>query len=153
MKSLIAKGPVVLFFYRGNWCHMCRQQLKSYQDSLKMITDQGFTLVAVTPESIENVEQTIKLNKITFTVLYDCQEQVMSDYDVKFRVTKGFQERIKNSFKVDIAAHNGHEVANLPVPAAYIINKNGIITAKYFNPDFHKRPSVKWIIRNMGSAL
>lgn len=153
MKSLLEKGPVVLFFYRGNWCPMCRQQLKSYQDSLKVLTDQGFTLVAVTPESIENVEQTIKLHKITFPVLYDCQEQVMASYDVMFRVTKGFQDRIMNNFKVNIASHNGHDVANLPVPAAYIINKNGIITARYFNPDFHQRPSVKWMISKMGTAL
>jgi peroxiredoxin len=153
LKTYLEKGPVVLFFYRGNWCPMCRQQLKTYQDSLRLITDQGFSLVAITPESIEKVEQTIKLNGITYPVIYDCQEKIMHDYDVMFRVTKSFRDRIMNSFKVNIAEHNGHEEANLPVPATYIINKNGIITAVYFNPDFHKRPPVKWILRNMSSAL
>jgi peroxiredoxin len=77
----------------------------------------------------------------------------MQDYDVMFNVTKDFQNLIMKAVKVDIAAHNGHTPAHLPVTATYIINPQGIITARHFNPDFHTRASVKWIIRNIGSAL
>jgi peroxiredoxin len=135
LKMLLEKGPVVLFFYRGIWCPVCSRYLNNYQDSLNIITDQGFNVVAITPESIEFVEQTVKMHKITFTVIYDCQEKIMNDYDVMFSVTKAYQDRILTSLSTDIAKNNGHEPAHLPVPATYIINKQGIITAVQFDPD------------------
>lgn len=152
-KKLLETGPMILFFYRGKWCPICNRYLKSYQDSLNIITDQGFNVVAITPESIENVEQTIKFNKLTFQVIYDCEEKIMRDYDVMFTVTKAYQDRILSSLSIDIAKNNGRETASLPVPATYIINRQGIIVAIQFDPDYKKRATVRWILQNMGSAL
>jgi peroxiredoxin len=152
-KKLLEKGPIVLFFYRGKWCPVCSKYLNSYQDSLNIITDQGFSVVAVTPESIENVEQTVKFHKLTFTVIYDCQEMIMKDFDVMFSVTDEYQQLILKKLSTDIAKNNGHNPAHLPVPATYIINRQGIITAVQFDPNYNNRASVKWMLRNLGSAL
>jgi peroxiredoxin len=153
LKKILEKGPVILFFYRGKWCPVCSRYLNNYQDSLKVLTDQGFNVLAITPESIENVEQTVKLHHITFTVIYDCQEKIMKDYDVMFTVTKAYQEKTKSGFSVDIAQNNGRDEARLPVPATYIINRDGIIVAVQFDPDYKNRASVKWMLKNLGLAL
>jgi peroxiredoxin len=153
LKKVLENGPVVLFFYRGKWCPVCNKYLQNYQDSLKVITDQGFNVVAITPESIENVEQTVKFHNLTFTVIYDCQEKIMKDYDVMFTVTKEYQNKILQKLSTDIAKNNGRDVAHLPVPATYIINKLGIIVAVQFDPDYHNRATVKWMLRNLGLAL
>jgi peroxiredoxin len=153
LKKLLEKGPIIMFFYRGKWCQVCSRYLKNYQDSLKILTDQGFNVVAITPESIENVEQTVKLHNLTFTVIYDCQEKIMKDYDVMFSVTKAYQDKILSGFSIDIAKNNGRDAARLPVPATYIINKEGIIVAVQFDPDFKNRASVKWMLKNMSQAL
>jgi peroxiredoxin len=152
-KKLLEKGPVVLFFYRGKWCSYCNRYLDYYQDSLNIITDQGFNVIAITPESIENVEQTVKFHKLTFTVVYDCQEKIMKDFDVMFNVTKAYQEKILSGLSTDIAKNNGRDAARLPVPATFIINRQGIITAVQFDPDYKNRASVKWMLQNLGSAL
>jgi peroxiredoxin len=152
-KKLLEKGPLVLFFYRGKWCPVCSKYLDNYQDSLKIITDQGFNVVAITPESIENVEQTVKFHNLTFTVIYDCQEKIMKDYDVMFSVSKDYQNIILSRLSTDIAKNNGHDPAHLPVPATYIINRQGIITAVQFDPDYNNRATVKWMLKNLGSAL
>jgi peroxiredoxin len=153
LNKLLEKGPIVLFFYRGKWCPVCSRYLNNYQDSLNIVTDQGFNVVAITPESIENVEQTIKLHKITFTVIYDCQEKIMSDFDVMFSVTKAYQDKIRSSFGIDIAENNLHSPAHLPVPATFIINRQGIIAAVQFDPDYQNRASIKWMLKNLGGAL
>ena len=153
LKKLLDKGPIILFFYRGKWSTECSRYLNNYQDSLKVLTDQGFNVVAITPESIENVEQTVKLHNLTFTVIYDCQEKIMKDYDVIFNVTKAYQEKIHSDFSINIAENNGRDAARLPVPATYIINKDGIIVAVQFDPDYKNRASVKWILKNLGLAL
>jgi peroxiredoxin len=153
LKKILENGPAILFFYRGKWCPVCSRYLNDYQDSLKVLTDQGFNILAITPESIENVEQTVKLHNLTFTVIYDCQEKIMKDYDVMFNVTKAYQEKIKSSFSIDIAENNGRDAARLPVPATYIINRDGIIVAVQFDPDYKNRATVKWMLKNLGRAL
>lgn len=153
LKKILEQGPVILFFYRGNWCPICNRFLKNYQDSLKILTDQGFSVVAITPESIENVENTVKFHNLTYTVVYDCQEKIMKDYDLMFNVTKAYQEKVLADHSADIAKNNGREAAHLPVPATYIINKEGIIVAVQFDPDYSKRASVRWILNNLGRAL
>ena len=153
LKKLLEQGPMILFFYRGKWCPVCSRYLNNYQDSLKVLTDQGFNVVAITPESIENVEQTVKLHNLTFTVIYDCQEKIMKDYEVMFNVTKAYQDKIQSSFSIDIANNNGRDSARLPVPATYIINKEGIIVAVQFDPDFKNRATIKWMLKNLGLAL
>jgi len=152
-KKLLENGPIILFFYRGKWCPVCSKYLNSFQDSLNIITDQGFNVVAITPESIENVEQTVKFHNLTFTVIYDCQEMIMKDFDVMFSVTKEYQQLILTTLETDIAKNNGHDPAHLPVPATYIINRQGIITAVQFDPNYNNRASVKWMLQNLGSGL
>ena len=153
MKNLLEKGPVVLFFYRGKWCPVCSKYLNNYQDSLNIIINQGVSFIAITPESIENVEQTVKAHNLTFTVIYDCQEKIMSDYDVMFTVTKGYQDKVLASLSIDIAKNNGRDAARLPVPATFIVNKDGIIVAVQFDPDYNNRASSKWILQNLGKAF
>jgi peroxiredoxin len=153
LKKILDRGPVILFFYRGKWCPECSRYLNNYQDSLKVLTDQGFNVVAITPESIENVEQTVKLHNLTFTVIYDCQEKIMKDYDVMFNVTKAYQAKILSGYSINIAENNGRDAAHLPVPATYIINKEGIIVAVQFDPDYTKRASVRWMLKNLSPAL
>jgi peroxiredoxin len=152
-KKILESGPIVLFFYRGKWCPVCSRYLNNYKDSLDILTGMGVNVVAVTPESIENVEQTVKLHNLTFTVVYDCQEQIMKDYDVMFSVTQTYQDSVKKYVSIDIAENNGREIAHLPVPATYIINRYGIIVAVHFDPDYNNRASVKWMIKNLASAL
>jgi peroxiredoxin len=77
----------------------------------------------------------------------------MKDYDVMYSVTKDYQDKIKSSSSIDIALNNGRDSARLPVPATYIINKDGIIVAVQFDPDYTNRATVKWMLKNMGLAL
>ena len=102
LKKILESGPMVLFFYRGKWCPVCSKYLNDYQDSLNILTGMGVNVVAITPESIENVEQTVKLHNLTFTVVYDCQEQIMKDYDVMFSVTGDYQDQLRSTCRLTL---------------------------------------------------
>jgi peroxiredoxin len=152
-KKLLENGPVVIFFYGGKWSSVSNKYLSNYQDSLSFITNQGISLVAITPESIENVEQTVINNKLTYTVLYDCEEKIMKDYGVIFNVTKDYQDKVLKETAIDIAVNNGRDSARLPVPATYIISRSGTIVAAQFNPDYNIRASVKWVLNNLNKVF
>ncbi|MEO5978613.1 MAG: peroxiredoxin-like family protein [Chryseolinea sp.] len=148
LKALLKKGPVVLMFYRGQWCPYCNKQLSGMQDSLEMVTSKGATVLAITPEKQENISKTIEKTKASFPILYDDGLKIMKSYQVAFQLNEASIEKFKG-YGIDLNAANGSNGASLPVPALYIINKNGKITYRHFDPDYTKRPSVKEIASHL----
>ena len=150
LKELRRKGPVVILFYRGNWCPYCNKELSRFQDSLQLIKDKGASLVAVTPETTEGIIKTAEKTKAQFPIIYDEDLKIMKGYDVAYKVDEKSVARYKN-FDIDLAVNNNQkpEEVYLPVPAVYIVDKEGTITFRYFEPDYKKRVSVKEILKNL----
>lgn len=148
LKDQLKKGSVVLVFYRGEWCPYCNKHLRRLQDSLSLITEKGAQLIAITPEKSESVSKTREKTGATFTIISDEKQKIMKAYDVSFALDEKTIKRYK-SFDIDIEGNNGDNGAFLPVPAIYIINKEGSITYRYFDADYKKRPSVKEILENL----
>ncbi len=148
LQQLIAKGSVVLVFYRGQWCPYCNKQLSHLQDSVSFIMAKGAALVAVTPEKPENINTTIQKTKAGYPILFDEGLKIMKSYNVAYAVDARTVEEYKQ-YGIDFNITNGDNGANLPVPAVYIINKNGIITYLHFDPDYTKRASVKEILEHL----
>jgi peroxiredoxin len=148
LKSSLTKGPVLLVFYRGQWCPYCNKELKALEDSLNLIVRKGATLVAVTPELQENVSKTIAKTGATYPILHDEGLKIMKSYDVAYEVDSTWTARYLK-FGVDVAKNNGSNGNNLPVPAIYIIDRKGIIVYRFFEPDFRIRPSVAEMISHL----
>ncbi len=149
LKELRKKGPVVLVFYRGNWCPYCNKELKRLQDSLQYITAKGAQVIAITPEAQEGINKTIEKTGAVFPILYDADMKIAKAYQVSFRVDDKTVERYKG-FGTDLLAINHQkEKAFLPVPAIYIVNKEGSITYRFFDADYRKRLAVKDILAQL----
>jgi peroxiredoxin len=145
LKAQLKTGAVVLVFYRGQWCPYCNKQLSALQDSLSMITDKGAKLIAVSPEKAENIAKTIEKTKATYSVVSDMDLKIMNAYKVTFGLDEETTKKYK-SYGIDLADANGANGNNLPVPAVYIIGKDGKIIHRYFDENYAKRMSVKEII-------
>jgi peroxiredoxin len=149
LKELRKKGPVVVLFYRGNWCPYCNKELKRFQDSLQFITDKGATLVAITPEAAEGVSKTIEKTGAAFPILYDADLKVSKGYAVTFDVDEKTAARYKN-FGNDLMVINQQKgKVVLPVPAVYVVNRDGAVTYRFFDADYKKRPNVKDILAEL----
>jgi peroxiredoxin len=148
LSDQLKKGPVVLVFYRGQWCPYCNKQLKKLEDSLSLITGKGASLVTVTPEKPESIEKTIKKTKASYPILYDDGLKIMKSYDVAFAVDAATVEKYKG-YGIDFNQANGANGANLPVPALYIISKEGKIIFRHFDADYTKRASVAEILEHL----
>jgi peroxiredoxin len=148
LHTQLKKNTVVLVFYRGQWCPYCNKELKTIEDSLKFITEKNATVLAVSPEKSENISKTIEKTKATYSVLHDEGLSIMKSYRVSYKIDSLMNLKFK-SYGIDFASANGENGANLPIPAVYIINKKGIITYRYFDADYRKRPSVKELIGHL----
>ena len=150
LKDLRKKAPVVLVFYRGYWCPYCNKELQRFEDSLQLINDGGAQLIAVTPEKQDGIAKTVERTKASFPIITDEEMKIMKAYDVAYQVDDKTVARYKMA-SIDLAANNGQkaDAVYLPIPAVYIINKQGEITYRYFDSDYRKRPYVKEILENL----
>ena len=142
LKQMLKKGPVVLYFYRGQWCPYCNKQLSQLQDSLQLLTAKGAQVVVVSPETQENVAKTVTKTRASFPIVHDKDFAIMKAYRTAFTVQPDVVTKYKG-FGVDLLAANGADAAVLPVPATYIVGQNGKIKFAYFNTDYRRRVSVK----------
>jgi peroxiredoxin len=148
LKHALKSGPVVMLFYRGQWCPFCNKQLSQFSDSLQMLIGKGASVLAITPETEENVKKTIEKTKSSFPILEDEGMAIMKMYKVNFAVDENTIAKYKG-YGIDFDKANGSNGANLPVPATYIIGKDGIVKYVFFNTDYRKRASVQDIINNL----
>jgi peroxiredoxin len=142
LKQLLKKGPVVLYFYRGQWCPYCNRQLSQLQDSLQLLTARGAQVVVVTPETQENIGKTMAKTKAAFPIVHDQDFAIMTAYHTAFTVDPATVLKYKG-FGVDLQQANASREDVLPVPATYVIGRNGRIKFTYFNPDYRQRVSVR----------
>jgi peroxiredoxin len=148
LKQALKNGPVVMLFYRGQWCPYCNKQLSHFSDSLLMLTAKGASILTITPETGDNVKKTIEKTKASFPVLEDEGMTIMKQYKVNFSVDEKTITKYKG-YGIDFDKANGSNGANLPVPATYIIGKDGIVKYVFFNTDYRKRASVQEILNNL----
>ncbi len=148
LKDILKKGDAVLIFYRGQWCPYCNKQLSQLNDSLSYITAKGGTIITITPETAGNIKKTVSKTKASFSILEDKGLAIMKDYKVSFAVDEKTIEKYKG-YGIDFEKANGENGANLPVPATYIVGKDGKIKYVFFNTDYSKRASVKNIVDNL----
>jgi peroxiredoxin len=148
LKKILKKGEAVLIFYRGQWCPYCNKQLSQLNDSLSYITEKGGTILTITPETGENIKKTISKTNASFSILEDKGLRIMKNYKVSFSVDEKTIEKYKG-YGIDFEKANGENGANLPVPATYIVGKDGYIKYVFFNTDYSQRASVKVIIDNL----
>ncbi|MDX2062498.1 MAG: peroxiredoxin-like family protein [Bacteroidia bacterium] len=141
LASALKNGPVVLVFYRGFWCPYCSKQVSALQDSLRTLTAKGATVIAVSPEVAEGIGKTVEKTKASFAVVSDTDGAIMKAYDVRFELDAATATKYKG-YGLDFAALNGANGSSLPVPATYVIGKDGKVAFVHFDPDFKNRPSV-----------
>ncbi|GHM98759.1 hypothetical protein WSM22_02490 [Cytophagales bacterium WSM2-2] len=149
LKSELKKGTVVLVFYRGEWCPYCNKYLKELEESLSGFTAKGASVIAVTPEVPEYITKSIEKTKASFPVLHDGGLKIMKSYDVAYQLDDKTVDKYKK-FKIDLNVINGTENGtNLPVPAVYVINRQGKIVYRFFDPDYTNRAPVSAIMKHI----
>ncbi len=144
----LKEGPVVVVFYRGQWCQYCNLYMYHLADSLSMITDLGATLIAVTPENNKYIDETIMKTKANFSIVYDVGHHIMDSYKVTWHVSK-FADFFYKLRGINLnKASDGTDRA-LPVPATYIVGQDGKIKAGYFNKNYKYRMPVSKIVEEL----
>ena len=139
---------LIVVFYRGQWCPFCNRHLSELQDHLEDFKKAGAQIVAISPEKTENINKTVEKTKADFPVLWDKDNAIMESFGVNFILAKDLQVKYKE-YGVDLTKDNGNSSQTLPVPATFIIGKNGKIKFLQYDPDYKNRSSAKEILEHL----
>jgi peroxiredoxin len=139
LAELLTEGPVVVTFYRGEWCPYCNLQLRALQEVLLDIISAGATLVAISPQAPDHGMTMTEKHDLAFPVLSDVDQTVSEAYKVRFDVTGELEDLQVNVFQSDPAAQNANGQRTLPVPSTFIIDRDGTVKFASVNADWRVR--------------
>jgi peroxiredoxin len=137
--GLLARGPLVLSFYRGAWCPYCNMELKALHDALPEFTALGAGLVAISPQTEVNSRRSALRNGLDFPILSDPHNDVAASFGVRFTLPDYLIEMHK-ALEIDLPTFNGDASWTLPMPARYVIAQDGMVLYSEVNPDYTRRP-------------
>jgi len=138
LSELLAESVVVLNFYRGGWCPYCNMELHALQQALPEIRASGANLVAVSPELPDKAMETQARHALEFDVLSDVGNHVADAFGLTFELPQQLRP-IYTSIGIDVPSFNGDDSFVLPVPASYVIDRDGIIRHHFVNVDYTRR--------------
>jgi peroxiredoxin len=139
LAELLARGPLVLSFYRGVWCPYCNADLAALNDALPRMRELGAALVAVSPQIAASSRKARRDGGLGFPILSDPGNLVAELYSLRFRLAAEVKT-LYQSFGIDLPKINGEDSWTLPVPARFVIRLDGIIAYAEANPDYTTRP-------------
>jgi peroxiredoxin len=137
--ALLDKGPLVITFYRGVWCPYCNIELQALNEVLPTIQSLGANVVAISPQTGVNSRKSVRSNGLGFPVLSDQNNETAAAFGLRFALPDYLVELYKQ-LKNDLPAFNGDPSWTLPMPARYVIGKDGIVLYSEVNPDYTHRP-------------
>lgn len=141
LKKCLKSGPVILKFYRGEWCPICNLDLVQIQKHLPQIESFGARVLAISPQNPDNALTAKQKNNLGFEVLSDSKQQVIKAYNLQFDPGADYHKRR------DLTLVNGDGSVLLPVPATFIIDKDFNIVAAHVEANYTERMSVEEILK------
>ncbi|VAW74629.1 AhpC/Tsa family protein GSU0066 [hydrothermal vent metagenome] len=145
LSEALNKGPVVLSFYRGGWCPYCNIEFAALNNILPQIKELGASLIGVSPETPDSTISTVEKHDLQFEVLSDSGNTIAEQFGLVLSVPSVMRPHYL-SWGIDVPAANGDESYDLPIPATYVIDTTGTITAHFVNKDYTQRMEPEDII-------
>jgi peroxiredoxin len=138
LSGLLESGPVVLSFFRGGWCPFCTLEFRALSVILPQLEARGATLLGVSPELPEHGLATLEHNHLDFDLLSDSGNAVTRDYGLLMSVPEEMRS-LYLEWGFDVPEHTGDDSWELPVPATYVIDREGTIRSASVDKDYTRR--------------
>lgn len=130
--NILSKKPTILLFYRGGWCPYCNAHLAEIQGVESEIIKLGFQIVAVSPDSPENLQLTKGKHKLNYSLYSDGNGILIKKLGIAFKAREKSVDKL-------IRYSGGLNEGFLPVPSVFVVDTSGKIQFEYINPDYKTR--------------
>ena len=134
----LSRGRLVVSFYRGRWCPYCVAELESLQAALPQVQAAGASLVAISPQIAKHSGFTADQHELRFPVLSDPGNRVARQFGLVYRLPQELEQLYRAIF-INLPLANGDESWELPLPATYILERDGTVLYAFADADHMRR--------------
>ena len=151
LNDLLSKGPVAVTFHRGHWCPYCRLNTNALAQAQKEIEGEGSQIVAIMPDRQQFAEEFKTELKARFPILTDMDNGYALSLNLVIWVGAEMARMI-SAAGWDIPNYQGNTSWTLPIPATFVVGKDGKVKARFVDPDYRKRMAIESMIAALRSA-
>ena len=137
--DLLALGPLIVKFFRGRWCSYCSTELEAWRDLYEQLRERGVLMVTVSPQTERQNDFMVTQHGLPFPVLSDPGCALAEQLGLAYTVPE-YHRAYYLSILVNIPFINGDTSWRLPLPATYVIGRNGRAAFAEAHADFRVRP-------------
>lgn len=134
--ELTKDKPSVIIFYRGGWCSYCTNQLSGLNEIEKEMDELGFQVLAISQDDVAAINETKEEKDLDYNVVSDPEMKFAQKMGVAYKMDEKTIKRYKG-YGIDLKG-SGYQ---LPAPAVFVVDKEGIIQFTYVNPNYSVRLS------------
>ena len=139
VSDIIGEKPTVLLFYRGGWCPFCNVHLSEIQGVQSEVLKLGYQIVAISPDSPENLLLTDEKQKLNYSLYSDSDGKLIKAIGIAFKAPGRYSDMLSEK-------SDGLNDGVLPVPSVFVTNTKGKIEFEYINPDYKTRLSASLLL-------
>ncbi|MBY0448837.1 MAG: redoxin domain-containing protein [Hyphomonadaceae bacterium] len=132
---------LVVVFLRGHWCSYCTAHAEALLEAIDQFRERKAQLALITPERscYAAVFQDPRI-----TVLCDMDSGYAASLGLAVAMDPAMVEHLRSTGD-DVEMFNGSGWI-LPMPVVFVLNANGVLQSRFFNPDYRTRVSVEEIL-------
>lgn len=149
--AMYAEGPIVVTFYRGRWCPYCNSAMTGWEAVMPDLKAAGATFVAISPEKVEYAKDMKEKVLPSAMVLSDESGDVARAFRVAFTLPSDLQTTYKG-YGVDLEKRNASGRWELPAPATFVIDREGVVRYAFADWDYKKRADPEEVLEAVRAA-
>jgi peroxiredoxin len=138
-------------FHRGHWCAYCRLNLHAVAKSAGAIAAAGGRVAIVMPERQEFAGKFQSEANAPFPVLTDLDNGYAMSLNLAIWLGPDFIQLISTSGR-DLTKFQGNDAWMVPIPATFVVRRDGKVAARFIDPDFRKRMELDDLLAAFGNA-
>ena len=146
--ALLDKGRLGVCFIRGRWCPFCVGQMEAMSGIAEQVETAGASLLAISPQTEKQAYFMHDQHKLAFPLLVDAHNDIARQFGLVYRVPETQQGIYRRTF-VNLPFVNGDDRWELPIPATYLIDRDGTILFASANEDYTERPEPPEILAQL----
>jgi len=150
-EDMLALGPLVVKFFRGRWCPYCMTELETWRDLYGRLRELGALLVAIGPQTERQSDFMVGHHGLPFPVLSDPGNKMAEQFGLAYTIPE-YHRSYYRSILVNIPFVNGDESWRLPLPATYVIGRDGRVLFAEAHADFRVRPEPEEVLSVVSRA-
>lgn len=143
--DLLKDGPVIINFFRGNWCPFCMAELADYQESIQQFHLPATQFLFISPQMQAYSAQLKSEKDFDLTLIADQGNEIARQFGLVFTLDENIRE-IYKKIGADLSAINGDDSFELPIPATYVVAPSGKITYAFVETNYMMRAEPREVL-------